>query len=76
MCVEQPFLLGRGIADEHRPLELREVAPDRRACTRDEHVAGLEHEVSGESVGERRISARSARDTRRYAPLEKKLCPL
>ena len=54
---EHPLLLGRRLAEEHRPLELRQVAPDRRARARDEDVASLEHEVPGERVRIRRVAA-------------------
>jgi hypothetical protein len=54
---EHPFLLGGRIADEHRSLELGEVAPDRRACARHEHVALLEHEVPGERMRDRGVAS-------------------
>ena len=48
--VEQaPHLVGRR-ADDHRPLELGVVAPDRRARLGDEHVALLELDVVGDGV--------------------------
>ena len=48
--VEQaPHLVGR-LADDHRPLELGVVAPDRSARLADEHVAGLEGDVVRDRV--------------------------
>ena len=46
---EPPHLVGRR-ADDHRPLELRVVAPDRRARLRHEHVARLELDVVRDRV--------------------------
>ena len=43
--VEQAAHLVGGRADDHRPLELRVVAPDRRARLGDEDVARLERDV-------------------------------
>ena len=48
--VEQPPHLVRGPADDHRPLELGVVAPDRRARLADEHVAFPELDVVGDGV--------------------------
>ena len=49
--VEQPsHLVGRG-ADDHRPLELGVVAPDRRSRLGDEDLARLERDVVGDRVG-------------------------
>src|SRR4029453_8820290 len=56
-AAEHPFLLGCRLADEHRSLELGEISPDRRACPSDEHVARLEHEVSGQGVRNRRVAS-------------------
>src|ERR1700674_1658930 len=48
--LEQPsHLVGRR-ADNHRPLELRVVAPDRRARLRHEYVAFPELDVVGDCV--------------------------
>lgn len=54
--LEHPLLLAARLADEHRPLELREVAPNGRARAGDEDVADLEHEVPRQSMWNRRVA--------------------
>jgi hypothetical protein len=48
--VEEPPHLVGGRADDHRPLELGVVAPDRRARLRHEHVACAELDVVRDRV--------------------------
>ena len=48
--VEEPARLVARRPDDHGPLELGVVAPDRRARLRDEHVAHLELDVVGDRV--------------------------
>ena len=48
-------LLGRRPADHHRPLELRQIAPDRCGRAGDEDVALLEGDVRSQCVGNRGI---------------------
>ena len=55
--VEHPRLLVGRLADHHRPLELREIAPHRRARAGHEHVARLEDDVVRERVRDRRAAA-------------------
>ena len=50
VAVELALLIGR-LADDHSALELGVVAPERRGCLRDEHVAGLEGDVVRDRVG-------------------------
>ena len=55
--VEHPALLVGRLADHHRPLELGEIAPHRRARAGHEHVSRLEDDVVRERVRDRRATA-------------------
>ena len=72
---EQPLLLRRRLADHHRPLELREVAPDGRARPGDEDVALAERDAARERVWDRGVAA-DLTPVARVRPLENVLGPV